>query len=135
MMHENEEENEDENEKGKQAQIDRINKSLGLMLIPSEQVTTRKTPNLPRSHKVTVTDVEELKRFALMTINSRIEFCQKYKTDEEDIGRCVCESTRRYIRLSRESAQRTITNKQIHAIKKMFEEMKKEGKIKCQETL
>jgi hypothetical protein len=106
-----------------------------LMLIPSEQVTIKKTTTRTRSHKVTEADAEELKRFALVTINNRIQFCQKYNTDEEKIGRCVCESTRRFIRLSRESPSRTISSKQIHAIKKMFEEMKKEGKIKCQEML
>lgn len=122
-------------ENEKQAQIDRVTESLGLRLIPSEQVITKKASARQRQRKVTLTDDEELKRFALMVIDSRIEFCQKYKTDEEEIGKCVCESTRRYIRLSRESASRAISNKQIHAIKKMFEEMKKEGKIKCQETL
>lgn len=110
-------------------------KSFELRLIPSEQVITKKTSTRPRLHKETVADAEELKRFALTTINNRIEFCQKYKTDEEEIGRCVCESTRRFIRLSRESPSKAISSKQIHAIKKMFEEMKKEGKIKCQETL
>ena len=125
MMSENEE----------QTYMDNVTEPFELRLIPSEQVITRKTQTRPRLHKVTLDDVEELKRFALATINNRIEFCQKYRTDEEEIGKCVCESTRRFIRLSRESAQRTISNKQIHAIKKMFEEMKKEGKIKCQETL
>lgn len=110
-------------------------KPFELRLIPSEQVITKKTPTRSRVHKITVADAEELKRFALATINNRIEFCQKYKTDEEEIGMCVCESTRRFIRLSRESPSRTISSRQIHAIKKMFEEMKKEGKIKCQETL
>jgi hypothetical protein len=112
-----------------------VTKSFQLRLIPSEQVITKKTQTRPRIHKVSLTDAEDLKRFALAIINSRIEFCQKYKIGEENIGKCVCESTRRYIRLSRESSSRAISNKQIHAIKKMFEEMKKEGKIKCQETL
>jgi hypothetical protein len=124
MMHEDEE----------QIHTDNV-KSFELRLIPSEQVITKKTSTRPRLRKATVADAEELKAFALTTINNRIEFCQKYNTDEEKIGACVCESTRRFIRLSRESPSRAITNKQIHAIKKMFEEMKKEGKIKCQETL
>jgi hypothetical protein len=122
-------------EDGKRIHIDDVTEPFMLTLIPSEQVTTKKTPTRPRSHKATAVDTEELKRFALDTINSRIEFCQKYKTGEEEIGKCVCESTRRYIRLSRQSTSRAISNKQIHAIKKMFEQMKKEGKIVCQETL
>ena len=119
----------------KQTDVDKETHVFELRLIPSEQVITKKTPVRPRLHKVTSNDTEELKRFALTTINNRIEFCQKYKTEEEEIGRCVCESTRRFIRLSRGSASRAISSKQIHAIKKLFEEMKKEGKIKCQETL
>ena len=126
MMHEDDE---------KQTNVDKETHVFELRLIPSEQVITKKTPIQPRLHKVAANDTEELKRFALTTINNRIEFCRKYNTDEEKIGACVCESTRRFIRLSRESPSRSISNKQIHAIKKMFEEMKKEGKIKCQETL
>lgn len=122
-------------ENGEEIYMNNANKPFELRLIPSEQVTIKKTPTRPRLHKATVADTEELKRFALTTINNRIEFCRKYNTDEEKIGACVCESTRRYIRLSRGSASRAISNKQIHAIKKMFEEMKKEGKIKCQEML
>lgn len=125
MMHEN----------GKQVRVEDVVKPFELRLIPSEQVTTKKTPTRPRLHKVTATDAEELKRFALVTINNRIEFCQKYKTGEEEIGKCVFESVRRYIILSRKSASGAISKKQVSAIKKMFEEMKKEGKIKCQETL
>jgi hypothetical protein len=124
MMHEDE----------KQIHIENA-KPFELRLIPSEQVITKKTSTRPRLHKATAADVEELKAFALATINNRIEFCRKYNTDEEKIGACVCESTRRFIRLSRESSSRAISSRQVHAIKKMFEEMKKEGKIKCQERL
>lgn len=120
---------------GEQIHDGNIVRPFELRLIPSEQVITKKEPVRPRLHKVKQHDAEELKRFAEITINNRIEFCRKYRTDEEEIGKCVCESTRRFIRLSRESASRAISNKQIRAIKKMFEEMKKEGKIKCQETL
>jgi tRNA nucleotidyltransferase (CCA-adding enzyme) len=122
-------------EEEKQMQIDRITSSLGLRLIPSEQVISRKTTTKPRLRMVTLTDSEELKRFAETTINNRIEFCQKYKTGEEEIGKCVYESVRRFIILSRKPASRAISKKQASAIKKTFEEMKKEGKIKCQETL
>jgi hypothetical protein len=41
----------------------------------------------------------------------------------------------RYIRISKDARTKTITRVQINAIKKMFEEMKKDGKIKCQDTL
>ncbi len=111
------------------------NKFSGLRALPKELVTTKKVSKRVRSYKSVSSEAEELKRFALMTINNRIEFCQKYKTGEEEIGKCVCESVRRYIRLSKESASRGISKKQLNAIKKMFEEMKKDGRIKCQESL
>ncbi len=110
-------------------------KFLGLTLIPREKVIVTKKLPKQRSYKVISQEKEELERFALMAINNRIEFCKKYKTGEEEIGKCVCESVRRYLRLSRESASRAISKKQVNAIKKLFEEMRKEGKIKCQDTL
>jgi hypothetical protein len=123
------------NEEEKRLQIDRITSSLGLRLIPSEQVISKKTTARPKMRIVASADSEELKRFAETTINNRIEFCQKYKTGEDEIGKCVYESVRRFIILSRKPALRSISKKQASAIKKTFEEMKKEGKIKCQETL
>jgi len=105
---------------------------LALKLIPKGRVTVGKNQSHTKLNTSNHADVEELQRFALMTINNRIEFCQKYKKTEEDIGKCVCESLVRYIRLSKEARTKTITRAQINAIKKMFEEMKKEGKIKSQ---
>ncbi len=122
-------------ENGEESNIVDDDPFLKLELIPKEKVVTKKFVQ----SRLRTTDSsgmeEETKRFALLTINSRIEFCQKYKTGEEEIGKCVCESLRRYIRLSRESRSKSISKKQINAIKRMFEEMKNEGKIKCQETL
>ncbi len=85
--------------------------------------------------KLKSVDKAELDRIALMTINSRIEFCQKYKSQEEEIGKCVCESLRRYIRLSKDARTKAISRAQINAIKNMFEEMKKDGRIKTMENI
>ncbi len=121
-------------ENGK-SNIDSEDPFFKLELIPRERVVTKKLVQ-SRLHTANSPGMEEdLKNFALLTINNRIEFCRKYKTGEEEIGKCVCESVRRYIRLSKESRSGSISKKQINAIKKMFEEMKKEGKIKCQEIL
>ncbi len=122
-------------EKESAERIESSHKFLALRLIPREQVIVGK--NHVQS-KLRVTDpdkVAELKRFAQVTIDNRIEFCKKYKTTEEEIGKCVCESLTRYIRLSKGARTKTITRDQVVAIKKMFEEMKKEGKIKYQGTL
>jgi len=115
-------------------EIDNKQKFLALKLIPKSNVIVGKN-HVQSKLAANPAEAAELKRFALMTINNRIEFCQKYKTTEEEIGKCVCESLVRYIRISRDARTKTITRTQINAIKKMFEEMKKEGKIKCQETL
>ncbi len=106
------------------------------VLIPKEKVIVGKghTRRFVQS-KLDAADIAELERIALITINNRIEFCQKYKTSEEEIGKCVCESLRRFIRLSRESRSNTITKAQIIVIKKIFEKMKKSGKIKCNDTI
>lgn len=75
----------------------------------------------------------ELRRFAQVTIDERIKFCRDYKKDEP-LGRCVCEAVDRYIRLSKESSikgDKHLRELRLEAIQKLFEEMKKEGKIKC----
>lgn len=115
-------------------EIDNKQKFLALKLIPKGCVTIGKNHVQSKLH-ISPAEAAELKRFASVTINNRIEFCQKYKTTEEEIGKCVCESLVRYIRLSKDARTKAITRVQINAIKKMFEEMKKEGKIKCQEKL
>lgn len=108
--------------------------NLELKLIPKEAVVFKQPSGRSKSHIARSPEEEaELRRFAQIVINDRIAFCQKYKTDEEEIGKCACESIRRYIRLSKESASRAISKEKLCAIKKMFEEMKKEGKIKCPE--
>ena len=108
-------------------------KSVVLKIIPKEDVIVGKHPvqaKLPVDPAVKA----ELERFALMTINNRIEFCQKYKTGDIAIGDCVCESVRRFVRLSKESRMKNVTKAQIRAVEKMIEKMRKEGTIKCSEA-
>lgn len=115
-------------------EIGEVQTNLKLKLIPKEFVII-KPLSRSKSRRVVRSSAEEaeLERFASMVINDRIAFCKKYKTGEEEVGKCACESIRRYIRLSRESASRAISKDKIYAIKKMFEWMKREGKIKCPE--
>lgn len=118
----------------KDEEADNSHTDLELKLIPKEEVVIKQLSGKSKSHVArSPAEEAELRRFALMIINDRIAFCQKYKTGEEEIGKCACESIRRYIRLSKESASRAIPKDKLCAIKKMFEEMKKEGKIKCPE--
>lgn len=78
----------------------------------------------------------ELKRFAQMTIDERMKFCRDYKKDEP-FDKCVCQAIERYIRLFKDSpmkGDKHLTKLRLEAIQKLFDEMKKEGKIKCPEN-
>ena len=80
--------------------------------------------------------INEIKRFAQMTIDERMKFCREYKKDEP-FDKCVCESIERYIRLFKDSpmkGDKHLTKLRLEAIQKLFDEMKKEGKIKCPEN-
>lgn len=77
--------------------------------------------------------INELKRFAQMTIDDRMKFCRDYKKDEP-FDKCVCQAIERYIRLFKDSpmkGDKHLTKLRLEAIWKLFDEMKKEGKIKC----
>jgi len=120
---------------------DTVDSSQFFEVIPKEKVTVGRG-HVAKSGavkhvqtKLKSVDKAELDRIALITINSRIEFCQKYKSSEEEIGKCVCESLRRYIKLSKEARTKTLSRVQINAIKNMFEEMKKDGRIKTIEVI
>jgi hypothetical protein len=76
--------------------------------------------------------IGELKRFAQMTIDERMKFCKGKKNEPFD--KCVCESIERYIRLFKDSpmkGDKHLTRLRLDAIRKLFDEMKREGKIKC----
>ncbi len=83
---------------------------------------------------------EELKRFALLTINERIKFCKEKKEkkeklgESEDIDKCACEAISRWIRLFKDNSMKgskELGRLRVAAVERMFNEMKKEGKIKC----
>lgn len=79
--------------------------------------------------------INELKRFAQMTIDDRMKFCRDYKKDEP-FDKCVCQAIERYIRLFKDSpmkGDKHLTKLRLEAIHKLFDEIKKEGKIKCSE--
>lgn len=79
--------------------------------------------------------INELRRYAKMAIDERIKFCREYKKDEP-LDKCVCESIQRWIRLLRNypmQGSRDLGNARVMAVEKLFEEMKKEGKIICPE--
>jgi hypothetical protein len=77
--------------------------------------------------------INELRRYAQMTIEERIKFCREYKKDEP-FDKCVCESIERWIHLFQNhpmQGSKELGKARVSAVERMFEEMKKEGKIKC----
>lgn len=75
---------------------------------------------------------DDLRKFAENVINERIRSCKEYHKNEP-LDKCVCETIKRYINLYRKSPTRTMTSEKLNAIERLFEEMKREGKIKCSE--
>ncbi len=74
---------------------------------------------------------DELIRFATDTINDRIKFCREKK--DPNIDRCACEAIKRWIKLFKGSpmeGSKELGALRVSMVEKVFEEMKKEGKIK-----
>lgn len=77
---------------------------------------------------------DELRRYALTVIDERIKFCRDLKK-EANVDKCVCEAIKRWIRLFRDYAMdgsKELGNLRVAMVGKVFEEMKREGKIKCE---
>lgn len=75
---------------------------------------------------------DELRRYALMVIDERTKFCRDVKK-ESNVGKCVCEAIERWIRLFKDypmEGSKDLGNLRVEMVKKVFEEMKKEGNIK-----
>lgn len=97
-----------------------------------KEAATKKTKQGIRSEF----SINELKRFAQMTIDDRMKFCKEYKKGEP-FDKCVCESIERWIRLFRDFPMRgskELGKARVAAVERLFEEMKREGKIKCLEN-
>lgn len=80
--------------------------------------------------------IAELRRFAQTVIDDRMKFCRDYKKDEP-FDKCVCQAVERYIRLFEDSPMRGdkhLTKLRLETIRKLFDEMKRDGKIKCPEN-
>jgi hypothetical protein len=105
-------------------------KLLGAEIMKSRKEAGRKTKQDEIRSEYSI---GEIKRFAQMTIDDRMKFCRDYKKDEP-FDKCVCEAIERYIRLFKDSSMKGdkhLTKLRLEAIRKLFDEMKKEGKIKC----
>ena len=79
---------------------------------------------------------DELRKYALGVIEDRIKFCRDIKKDA-NVDKCTCEAIERWIRLFRNypmEGSKDLGNIRVAMVEKVFEEMKKEGKIKYYET-
>lgn len=77
---------------------------------------------------------DELRRYAQMIIDERIKFCRDVKK-EDNVDKCACEAVARWIRLFKDypmEGSKDLGNLRVAMVGKVFEEMKKEGKIKCE---
>lgn len=78
---------------------------------------------------------EDLRKYANSVIEERIKFCRDIKK-EQNVDKCVCEAINRWIKLFRDypmEGSKELGNLRVAMVEKVFEEMKKEGKIKCSE--
>lgn len=77
---------------------------------------------------------EELRRYAEMVIEDRMKFCRDVKK-VENVDKCLSESIKRWIELFTNYPMEgsvALGNLRVSAVKELFEEMKKSGKIKCE---
>lgn len=77
---------------------------------------------------------DELRRFAVMVIDERTKFCRDVKK-VENVDKCVCEAIKRWIKLFKGypmEGSKDLGNLRVSMVESVFEEMKKEGKIKCE---
>lgn len=77
---------------------------------------------------------EELRIYAVMVIEERIKFCRDIKK-VDNVDKCACEAIKRWINLFTNypiGGSVALGNLRVTMVKKVFEEMKKEGKIKCE---
>lgn len=103
-------------------------------LIDTRDMATKKSMKKAYIIKGKLYTEDELRRFAQMIIDERIRFCRDIKK-ESDIGKCVCDAIERWVRLFTEqpmAGPKDLGNLRIAMVKKVFEEMKREGKIKCE---
>lgn len=77
---------------------------------------------------------DELRRYAAMVIEERLKFCRDVKK-VENVDKCTCEAISRWIKLFTNYPMEgsvALGNLRVAAVKELFEQMKKEGKIKCE---
>lgn len=109
---------------------------MNFSLVDERDVASRKTKKKAYVIKDRLYTDDELRKFAIDTINERIKFCRDVKK-EQNIDKCACEAITRWIKLFRGSSMegsKDLGGLRVSMVEKVFGEMKKEGKIKCQGT-
>lgn len=108
---------------------------MELSLVDTRDMVGKKAMKKAYIVKSTLYTEDELRRFAQMTIKERVKFCQESKK-VDDVDKCVCEAMKRWLRLFKDfpmEGSKELGRLRVAMVENVFEEMKKNGKIKCTE--
>ena len=111
---------------------------MDLNLVDTRDMSSKKTEKTTKKAYIIKNRLyteEELRRYAIGVIEDRIKFCRDVKK-EQNADKCACEAIKRWIRLFRDypmEGSKELGNLRVAMVERVFEEMKKEGKIKCSE--
>ena len=106
---------------------------MGLSLVDTRDMSSKKAAKKAYVIKNRLYTEDELRKFAVAVIEERIKFCRDVKK-VEDVDKCASESIIRWIKLFKGypmEGSKDLGNLRVSMVERVFEEMKKEGKIKC----
>ena len=106
---------------------------MGLNLVDTREMSSKKTAKKAYVIKNRLYTEDELRKFAVAVIDERTKFCRDKK--EANIDKCVCEAIKRWIKLFKDRSMegsKDLGNLRVSMVEMVFEEMKKEGKIRCE---
>lgn len=104
-------------------------------LVDFEDMSSKKIKKRAYVIKDRLYTEDELRKYASRVIEERMKFCRDIKK-EINIHKCVCEAVVRWVRLFRDypmEGSKDLGRLRVAMVEKVFEEMKREGKIKCSE--
>lgn len=109
---------------------------MDLNLVDTRDMSSKKTEKTVKKAyliKNKLYTEEELRRYAVRVIEDRIKFCRDVKK-EQNVDQCACEAIKRWIKLFSSypmEGSKELGNLRVAMVEKVFEEMKKDGKIRC----
>lgn len=107
---------------------------MDINLVDTRDMSSKKTAKKAYVIKNRLHTEDELRKFAVNVIEERTKFCRDIKK-VENVDKCVCEAIKRWIKLFKGypmEGSKDLGNLRVLMVERVFEEMKKEGKIKCE---